>query len=190
MTDGTKITEKNNNDFDITLRSDGTFKNLGLVRSTKSTREWCAGSNSNGYRLLNVHPSSEYFKRTGKKMEYLHRIMANTFFDYDLTDHSLQIDHIDGDKSNNSLGNLRMVTPSVNQKAIKYLNPGKRNYNNGIVAQIDMDGNEVRILASARAYEQYGFNPIMISHITRKYANYWRSKSKLDGQFYTFKHVA
>lgn len=64
--------------------------------------------------------------RDGKKeRHHLHVLMAITFLNLDLSKHgvnsdSLQVDHKDGNKRNNSLGNLEIVTKRENyDRALK-----------------------------------------------------------------------
>jgi len=69
----------------------------------------------------------------GKKERYhVHVLMAITFLNLDLTKHginsnSLQVDHLDGNKRNNSLGNLEVVTKRENYD--RALKAGKYNKN-------------------------------------------------------------
>ena len=62
-------------------------------------------NNKYGYNLI----------RCGNKMVKRHRIIAYTYLDLDLDNPKQQIDHIDGNKLNNSLDNLRVVTHQQNQ---------------------------------------------------------------------------
>ncbi len=48
------------------------------------------------------------------KQYYKHRILAVQYLDLDLSDKTQEIDHIDNDRSNNSLSNLRVVTRRQN----------------------------------------------------------------------------
>lgn len=53
--------------------------------------------------------------RCGNKITKRHRIIAYTYLGLDLENPKQQIDHIDGNKLNNSLDNLRVVTHQQNQ---------------------------------------------------------------------------
>ena len=57
-----------------------------------------------GYRQLRL------YKQDGGKNFTVHRLVASTF----LGDSELQVNHISGDKSDNSVSNLEWVTPSQN----------------------------------------------------------------------------
>lgn len=77
--------------------------NLGNVRN-KKTGTVRALTNRRGYLKV----------RLDNKDESVHRLVAETFFDGDHTGY--QVNHIDGNKSNNRLGNLEWVTASENVK--------------------------------------------------------------------------
>ena len=87
---------------------------------------------------LTISSSSTYDRvstvKNGKKTrEHLHVLMAITFLNLDLAQHgttsnSFQVDHIDGNKRNNNLDNLEVVTKNENfnraWKAGKYSRNG------------------------------------------------------------------
>lgn len=83
----------------IEKHPDYEVSNLGNVRN-KKTGTIRKQTDRNGYRKV----------RLNNKDESIHRLVADTFFDGDHSD--LQVNHIDGNKSNNFLGNLEWVTPS------------------------------------------------------------------------------
>ena len=61
-------------------------------------------ANGNGYNFISF----------GEKKYCRHRIIAMVFLGLDIADLSKQIDHIDGNRTNNSLGNLRIVNHQQN----------------------------------------------------------------------------
>lgn len=88
----------------------------GRIRSLD--RKDCRGNRISGKdikpRLINsgylmVHLRDENGKRTGK---LVHRLVAETFLTANKGE--TQVDHIDENKTNNQLSNLRWVTPKVN----------------------------------------------------------------------------
>lgn len=76
------------------LKADG---NMRLIENV--------GNNKKGYNLI----------RCGYKVFKRHRIIAYTYIGLDLENPKQQIDHIDGNKLNNSIHNLRVVTHQQNQ---------------------------------------------------------------------------
>lgn len=71
------------------------------------------GSNTHGYRQVSINTND------GQKTLAVHRLVAEAFLP--TWDSSMQIDHINGDRSDNNAGNLRMVTAQGNQRAM--INP-------------------------------------------------------------------
>ena len=71
------------------------------LRNKKSTID------SHGYRVLQLWTNNKSSKK------YIHRLVAEAFIEGDKT---LTIDHIDGDKLNNSIDNLEWVSKSENTK--------------------------------------------------------------------------
>lgn len=57
-------------------------------------------------------PDGYYRVALHRTKYYVHRLMVNAFFDCDITDKD--INHIDGDKCNNFLGNLEVMTRKEN----------------------------------------------------------------------------
>lgn len=88
------------------------ISNYGRVYSAKTNR------------ILKPSLASGYLKvglsKNGKKQDFfIHRLVYSTFNkDFDLTDNV--IDHIDGNKTNNVLSNLRKVSLSENVKSALY----------------------------------------------------------------------
>lgn len=92
------------NEFpDLYLISD-----LGRVYSLTKQRLLPSQRHTGGYRKILFTVNSKWYNR------YIHRLVAEHFLDD--WDASLQVNHIDGDKTNNCFSNLEMVTPAQNIK--------------------------------------------------------------------------
>lgn len=76
----------------------------GNVWSSKKNRllKPCLGAR--GYMVVNLN----------KKIRPVHQLVAETFLDERYKEKSLVVDHIDRDKTNNILSNLRVTNKSVN----------------------------------------------------------------------------
>lgn len=74
--------------------------NLGRIRRLKNGRVIKLAVDANGYYVARIH----YNKK--KYTKYVHRLVWNSF---NLCNCALTIDHIDENKKNNYLGNLRCV---------------------------------------------------------------------------------
>lgn len=81
--------------------------NNGDVYSFKSSRILKSTKNSDGYKSL----------RLDGKSYKIHKLVAITFMNHKSTkqNRGLVIDHIDGDKTNNNVLNLREVSPRKNR---------------------------------------------------------------------------
>ena len=90
------------------------FKNGKIFRFTK-----CAywkyihntANTTNGYNYIGVGN----INNKNKKMIQRHRIMAYAFLNLDIDNSISEIDHIDGNKINNNINNLRIVNHQQNQ---------------------------------------------------------------------------
>lgn len=74
-----------------------TVKNIRIIRPAKF---------AHGYLGVGLNKNGKRASRT------VHRLVAETFMPID--NKKLQVNHIDGDRTNNSLENLEWVTPSYN----------------------------------------------------------------------------
>ena len=83
---------------------------LGVVRNAKkgNTLKWV--DNGKGYKMVKLYNSS---KPTGR-LCLIHRVVLSTFDPMGRSD--LDVNHIDGDKSNNRLTNLEWTTKSNNTR--------------------------------------------------------------------------
>ena len=87
----------------ITVNRQGTtFERQYKLRQLKPQKQIQRGE-ADFYLIYNVRGKSEYG----------HRLIAETFLNLDITS-NLVVDHIDGDKTNNALSNLRIVTQKEN----------------------------------------------------------------------------
>jgi len=77
-------------------------------RRTGEVRELSPIKNKQGYHRVNL------FKDGKVKMFYVHRLVAEAFLDDWNAD--LDVDHIDMNKANNHVSNLRMTTRSQNKQ--------------------------------------------------------------------------
>lgn len=97
-------------------------------------------NNPKWYLISIWNCNSGYKCITVKYKNYLlHRVIAMLFLGLDINDTKQHIDHIDGNKNNNELSNLRIVTNQqncFNRKASK----GYYKKYNKFVAQINKDG--------------------------------------------------
>ena len=106
--------------------------------------------NGKGYKTIDLYTGN---KRTKK---LIHRLVAETFIDNPLNKN--EIDHIDTDKTNNRVENLRWVTHTENK-----LNPITRELTSKInsipVIQLSLKGKTLKYFDSAKiASEQTGIN--------------------------------
>ena len=81
----------------------------GLIYRYVKNKRWTIMENKKnekyGYNRLTIKT---------KKL-YRHRIIAHAFINLDINDPKLQVDHIDGDRLNNNIVNLRIVSNQQNQ---------------------------------------------------------------------------
>lgn len=78
------------------------------VRTVKS-RVLSQKTKTNGYKEVNL-----YLETNKRKMFYVHRLVVANFIGP--IDDGYEVNHIDGDKSNNFIDNLEIVTASENRK--------------------------------------------------------------------------
>jgi len=89
------------NGVEITANADGSI----IKPFRKITKRTFGYKNANGYIMVGI----------GGKMFYIHRLIAQAFLsDFDGYP---QVDHIDGDRANNNVSNLRMATRVSNLRA-------------------------------------------------------------------------
>lgn len=102
------------------------------------------------------------------KIFYVHRLVATQYLEHE--EFKNQVNHIDGNKSNNNVENLEWVTQSENRKhCLKYLKPNlKNNKLSKKVVQLDMNNNVIKIYPSAKqAARENNFSQGHISEVCR-----------------------
>jgi hypothetical protein len=109
------ITVKNCPNYEITTDEPWQFRRMcdGKIVKPWSTKK-------NGY----------YRVRLDQKLRDIHKIIAEQFVDN--PDNLLEVDHVDRDKTNNSLSNLRFVSRGTNQRNKSGSMKGKFEYFNEI----------------------------------------------------------
>ena len=102
---------ENAKEYWLPAKEDPTYEvsNFGNVRNRETGRYLTPHDNKpNGYLRVSLHGTKHY----------VHRLVAHAFFDQDPS--GLDINHIDGDRHNNFIGNLEWCTRKENiQHAIK-----------------------------------------------------------------------
>lgn len=81
---------------------------LGRVRNKVTKRTLKDRDNGRGYLYVHLYNSGE------RKSHYVHRLVAENFVSRDSQE--TEVNHIDGNKNNNTVFNLEWCTPSENNK--------------------------------------------------------------------------
>jgi hypothetical protein len=92
------------------------ISNFGNIRNIPTRKILKQSLDSNGYHIVSLYNNG---KGNAKRV---HRLIANAFIPND--DKKAYVDHIDGNKTNNALTNLRWATHSENEmnKALSVIN--------------------------------------------------------------------
>ena len=121
------------------------ISNHGNVKNVKTNRILKPGKSSNGYLVVNLMNEGD------KSCKSIHRLVATAFIEN--PDNKQNVDHINHDKLNNHISNLRWATVSENNQNTSI---GIRN-TSGIIgvsfhkpsqkwrAQIDADGRRIHL---------------------------------------------
>lgn len=149
--------------------------NLGNVRSMYREIFWNNTTRRQKGRMCNFNKDSKGYIRVGlnkegkRKYISVHRLVAMSFLNKDETRN--EVNHIDGKKSNNTLGNLEWVTRSENMKhavenklVTHLLKESERNKKT--IYQFDKKGNLLNEFESlANASEITGISKAYISQL-------------------------
>ena len=93
-----------------TIKSSSNYEvsNFGSVRNTKTGNMLKIATNNSGYKLVCL--SNKNKKQTG----YIHRLVAEAFINTNLDTRTSVVNHIDGNKSNNTIENLEWASYADN----------------------------------------------------------------------------
>lgn len=72
--------------------------------------------NDNGHGYLSV----QLYNERGKQKRYIHRLVAKAFVPNDDPEHKTEVDHLDGDKTNNHADNLQWLSRAANIRKNQY----------------------------------------------------------------------
>ena len=135
-------------------------------------------------KLLSISETNNYHRvKLNNKSVSLHRIVALTFLPN--PKNLPQVNHIDGDKSNNTLKNLEWVCHSENQKhayetGLRHPTKGKKSPQSKIIQKIVNDKVVAEYTTTAIASEELGLSSAAISMII--------SGKRNQRKEYTLKH--
>lgn len=116
--------------------------------------------NSRGYSNINL------CKNKTQKNVQVHQLVAVAFLNHTINGHKIVVDHIDGNKTNNTVSNLQLITNRENSTkdrkngTSKYPGVSWHKYYNKWQAQIQIDGKKIYLgrysneLDAAKAYQE------------------------------------
>ena len=119
-------------DFEDTFH----ISNLGNIKSIKTNNIMKDTISKNGYKTICLKKSKFQKNLT------VHSLIANGFIEKPITNDKLIVDHIDGNKLNNNIDNLRWITYSENVKNSYITNLNYQNKKKAIY-KIDKNTNNI-----------------------------------------------
>ena len=159
--------------------------NYGNVKSLARQRRNSKGVYMQKEKLLSLTNTSTGYKKVelvknGKKKSYkVHRLVAMAFIDN--PENKPQVNHIDGNKTNNHVDNLEWVTSSENSiHAYKTgLNPNKKELNETVVVAMYVNGTSKENIA-----KEFGVSNLVIKRILKENAVTLRTQSEAKNQYH------
>jgi hypothetical protein len=162
------------------------FENLYKVSTTGKIKSLGKGKSTNTknkeVRILKTTLSKTGYEKAklfkdGKRYYFtVHRLVANTFLTY--KDGKNEVNHKDGNKSNNNLNNLEWVSPSENQKhaykiGLQKAIMGADNFQSKKIRQLSLNGKQIKIFNSiGEIKRELGFNSFGIIKCCKKEKKY------------------
>ena len=149
----------------------------------------CKGNKNNrGYMLCGVRK----YAQPGHKTYLVHRFIYECF--NGVIAEGMEIDHINNNKEDNRLCNLKLLTPQENsKKAVNNRDYSLYIQNSKIrrcVKAINKDTNQAIFFNSIYSAQQYlAINHATIKRVCEGYYGRKSGKSKKDGYSYTFEYV-
>ena len=96
------------------------ISNFGRIQSLRTNKILKPFVNKQGYNMVKIYDG-------GIKTKSVHKLVMETFLNHFNNKHNMyEVNHMDGNKSNNSLKNLEWMTRSENLKHAKILGLNKR----------------------------------------------------------------
>ena len=142
---------------------------LGNVRTTDK-RYKSINDNGAGYKFVRIHNTDN---KTGKNF-YIHRLVAEAFLEQPC-ELKTQVNHIDGDKSNNNADNLEWVCPSGNIRHMHENGLNIKRRNHGELVQVSdtvvayaYSKVVMGISSISEAAREFGFPRTTLSSIVNK----------------------
>lgn len=154
-------------DFDYSVNNKGEVKNNKTNRILKTT------TSTSGYLFVQLCEGKTY-------MKYVHRLVAEAFIPN--PNNLPQVDHIDGDKKNNVVSNLRWVTVSENRMSFGSELRAKNRMRK--VLGINENGEEVVFESRKAVAECFGCHPAKI-----KYGHRYTKSAKKGWIFYKVEDI-
>ena len=161
------------------------ISNYGNVKSLPKERRNRRGVYIQKEKLLSLTNTSTGYKKVelvkdGKRKGFkVHRLVAQAFIPN--PDEKPQVNHIDGDKTNNYVDNLEWVTASENSIHAYNtgLNSNKKELNENEIVSMYMNGTTKEDIA-----KQYGVSNAVIKRILKENAVTLRTQSEAKNQYH------